>query len=380
MWRVSLFIIAYLAQIFIPNWGGRFPYADRELEITGLPSWIWGFGNFDGVHYLRIAQNGYNFLASQAFFPLYPLIIRFFSTVIPKNPFLDTQVFVDPAFFYSGMLISNLFFVFGLYFFYKLIENDFNKKVAFWSVIFLLAFPTSFYFGSIYTEGTFLFFVSSCLYFLRKEKYILAAVLAALASATRLVGIFLFFSIVIEILKRYKDVKIGYIKLIKILTAVLIAPLGTVIYMLFLQIRFGNAFLFLSVQPIFGTGRSSQSIVVLPQVLFRYAKMLVKIHYLNQGNIIIFLEFAMTTILLVVLICSFKRIRTSYWLFSLVALLLPTVTGTLSSMPRFILSGFLLFPFVVKNLKMRYLYFTIVVLIILHIILLSMFIRGYWVA
>lgn len=208
----------------------------------------------------------------------------------------------------------------------------------------------------------------------------MAAVLAALASATRLVGIFLFFSIVIEILKRYKDVKIGYIKLIKILTAVLIAPLGTVIYMLFLQIRFGNAFLFLSVQPIFGTGRSSQSIVVLPQVLFRYAKMLVKIHYLNQGNIIIFLEFAMTTILLVVLICSFKRIRTSYWLFSLVALLLPTVTGTLSSMPRFILSGFLLFPFVVKNLKMRYLYFTIVVLIILHIILLSMFIRGYWVA
>lgn len=67
VWRVSLFIIAYLAQIFIPNWGGRFPYADRELEITGLPSWIWGFGNFDGVHYLRIAQNGYNFLASQAF-------------------------------------------------------------------------------------------------------------------------------------------------------------------------------------------------------------------------------------------------------------------------------------------------------------------------
>jgi len=73
-WRLSLFLIAFVSIFLITKFGARFPYVDRVLEITNLPSWIWGFGNFDGVHYLRIAQNGYTSDYSQAFFPLFPLL------------------------------------------------------------------------------------------------------------------------------------------------------------------------------------------------------------------------------------------------------------------------------------------------------------------
>lgn len=34
------------------------------------------FASWDGVHFLHIAQNGYSYEHSHAFFPLYPLAVR----------------------------------------------------------------------------------------------------------------------------------------------------------------------------------------------------------------------------------------------------------------------------------------------------------------
>lgn len=68
VWRVALFAVAFIAILFIPKWGGWFPDEERVLIPTKLPSWIWGFGNFDGVHYLKIMQDGYKNIFSQAFF------------------------------------------------------------------------------------------------------------------------------------------------------------------------------------------------------------------------------------------------------------------------------------------------------------------------
>ena len=114
-WRILLFLTAFLATLVITKFGGRFPYVDRVLTVTGLPSWVWGFGNFDGVHYLRLAQDGYSAQYSQAFFPLYPLLIRIFN-FLPKGN-LDANFFVDPSYFYTGLILSNIFFAASLYFF-----------------------------------------------------------------------------------------------------------------------------------------------------------------------------------------------------------------------------------------------------------------------
>ncbi len=87
----------------------------------------------------------------------------------------------------------------------------------------------------------------------------------------------------------------------------------------------------------------------------------------------------MTIVPLTLLVFYFRKMRFSYWIFSLGCLILPTFTGTLSSMPRYSLMTFLIFPLVVMSLGRNF-KFIALSLIILQVILLMMFSRGYWVA
>jgi len=371
IWRVGLFLVAFLSIYLLPVFGARFPYADRVLQITNLPYWIWGFGNFDGVHYLRIAQDGYLAQYSQAFFPLFPLLVRFFSFVFSKVPNLDTNIFTDPAYFYSGIILSNLFFLSALYVLYQLINIDFKKNIAFLTVIFLLVFPTSFFFGSIYTESLFLLLAVSVIYLIRKGYFFWAAILISLSTAARITGALLIPLYLIEVFKNKN--KIAYIWS-------LIAPLGLLIYMYYLRITFNDPLYFLSSQPVFGAGRSSSEIILLPQVIYRYIKIFLTTNILSLPFFNAFLEFAFTIVPLGFLIVFFKKMRLSYWVFSISTLLIGTLTGTLSSMPRYALIPMvLLFPYLITRFR-KYIKPAILVSILLGTILTMLFIRGYWVA
>ncbi len=383
VWRLSLFLAAAAALIFIPIFGARFPYKEQVLEITGLPEWVWGFGNFDGVHYLRIAQNGYDAMYSQAFFPLYPLIIRFAGEIFSsfKNINLDTNVFVDPVYFISGLLISNVALLPALFFYIKLIQLDLSEKIALRSVIFLLAFPTAFYFGSIYTESLFLLWLILTFYFLRKNNYLLSGVFILLASSTKFVGLILIVPMLIEVILSFKNDRFNLksSEFTKAVIGLLIAPLGLLFYMLYLRLNFENPLYFLTSQPFFGASRSGSEIILLPQVIFRYFKIFLSVPinslaFLNSAT-----EFLFTIGILAVLLLGFKKIRLSYFIFTLLVLLIPTLSGTLSSMPRYVLASVLVFPFLVNALG-KYFKYILILLAVGQVALLSMFIRGYWVA
>ena len=370
-WRVALFLIAFLSIYFLPVFGARFPYTDRVLEITHLPYWVWGFGNFDGVHYLRIAQDGYFAQYSQAFFPLFPILIRLFSFIFPRVANLDLNIFTDPAYFYSGIILSNLFFLGALLVLYKLIKIDFDKDISFLSIALLLMLPTSFFFGSIYTESLFLLLVVSSIYLIRKSHFFWAAVVIALSTLTRITGVMLIPLYLIEAFKAKK--KINYLW-------TMITPLGLIAYMYYLKITFNNPLYFLTSQPVFGAGRVSNGLVLLPQVIYRYFKIFITTKVLSLPFFNAFLEFSFTLIPLGILIAIFKKVRLSYWVFSLSTLLLGTLTGTFSSMPRYALvSMVLLLPYLVVKFRKH---FTLLSLIsvLLGIILITLFIRGYWVA
>lgn len=370
-WRVVLFFIAFLSIYLFPVFGARFPYADRVLEITRLPYWIWGFGNFDGVHYLRIAQDGYLAQYSQAFFPVFPVLIRFFSFVFPRISNLDTNIFTDPAFFYSGIVISNVFFLAALYVFYKLIEIDFKKDVATLSIILLLVFPTSFFFGSIYTESLFLLLSVSVIYLIRKGYFFGAALLIAIATATRVTGLLLIPLYLIEAIKSKKIINYLW---------TLITPMGILIYMIYLKINFRDPLYFLTAQPIFGAGRSANQIILLPQVIYRYIKIFMTTNILSLPFFNALLEFTFTLIPLIILALMFKKMRLSYWVFSITTLLLGTLTGTFSSMPRYVLvSIFLLLPYLVSQYK-KIVKPAMFIMAILGIFLIMLFVRGYWIA
>ncbi|KKQ83887.1 MAG: hypothetical protein UT08_C0028G0006 [Candidatus Woesebacteria bacterium GW2011_GWB1_38_8] len=287
IWRVCLFFVAFSSNYLIPQFGARFPYYNTALEPTGLPNWIWGFGNFDGVHYLRLAQEGYIAKFSQSFFPVYPLLIKFFN-FLPKDPAIDTRTFVDPSYFYTGLILSNLFFLGFLVFFYKLLKLDYSEKIARLSLILVLVFPTSFYFGSIYTESLFLMLAAASVYYFRTKKYILAGILAAVASATRIVGIFIPVIFLIEMFMNRKNIKVK--ELASQAVGLLLAPLGLIVYMYYLNRNFGDFLLFLNSQPGFGAGRSSQAYILLPQVIFRYIKMFLTVKFNGKSRFSSFLE------------------------------------------------------------------------------------------
>lgn len=374
LWRVSLFLIAFFASQLV-IFGGRFPYFDKILIPTGLPSWIWGFGNFDGVHYLKIAEEGYKAEYSQAFFPLFPLLIGVLGSIFDN--FFNYYL----AYFLSGVFLASLFFIFSLSLLYKLFKLDYSEDVTKKSIFLILAFPTSFYFASIYTESTFLFFTLLSLTFMRQKNFLFSGIFILLASATRLIGLMLIPALIFEMYLSLKkgELKNNSTKFTKALIGLLIAPLGVLFYMLYLRFRFENPLYFLTAQPVFGAERSISEIILLPQVIFRYIKILVSVPFNSLTFINAGTEFIFTLFFVGLLVIFSKKLRVSYFIFMLLSILLPTLTGTFSSMPRYILSGVLLFP-LITVLSGKLYNHVVAIFIFLQIILLTLFIRGYWVA
>ena len=108
--------------------------------------------------------------------------------------------------------------------------------------------------------------------------------------------------------------------------------------------------------------------------------MLVTVDPTNHIFYTVALEAASGVIFLILTIYAFKRTRLSYALFGLLSYIAPTLTGTLSSMPRYVL---ILFPcFIIlgasKNNKFQRLW--LVISAILLAINTAFFIRGYWIA
>lgn len=376
-WRVALFLIAFFGVLVVASFGGRFPYADRVLTVTNLPSWIWGFGNFDGVHYLRIAQNGYTANFSQAFFPVYPFLIKIFN-LLPKGN-LDFSIYTDPSYFYTGMVLSAVFFILALYFLFRLWSEEYGSKTTWLSIILLLTFPTSFYFGSVYSESIFLLLTVLTFWFVRKDKFILAGVAASFASATKIQGSLLFIYLLIELIYRYKDHSLTRFDLVKKgITALALSVTGLASYMFYLWKVLGDPVYFLTSQPAFGADRSSAPLIPLPQVFYRYIKILTETSASSLAFWNASLELFMAILVIIALVITFKKVRFSYWIFALLAVLMPTLTGTFSSIPRYVLLAFPILP-AIANFRKAVKYI-IIAQVLLGAVLIMLFTRGYWVA
>jgi Gpi18-like mannosyltransferase len=266
----------------------------------------------------------------------------------------------------------------ALYFLFKLWAKEYNRKTATLSILLFLSFPTAFYFGAIYPEALFLLLAILVFWFAKKGNLFLAGVFAALASATKVQGILLFLFLAIELWNKYKKVKM-YKKFWLDLAGVIISPLGLIAYMLFLKGSVGDPLFFLTSQPAFGAGRSSLPLILLPQVIYRYMKIFVTVNPLSLTFFNAMLELVFTSVLVVGLVVVFKKIKFSYWLFVCLAVILPTLTGTLSSMPRYALLAFPIIPIIAIRFNKASKYI-IIAQSVLQVVLLSLFIRGYWVA
>ena len=76
IWQIALMLIIFLANKYAPT-SNQYLYTEKNLLS---PVWLWNRANFDGMHYLDIARRGYG-IYQQAFFPLYPKLIRLIAPV-----------------------------------------------------------------------------------------------------------------------------------------------------------------------------------------------------------------------------------------------------------------------------------------------------------
>ena len=364
VWRLILFLIAALAPQILA-YQPSFPNA-VGLSHFNLPKWLYSWGNFDGVHYLTIARKGYLGTGLiQAFFPLYPLLVRFLN-IIFQNRLL------------TAIVLSNLMSIAMLLSFYLLIKDDLKKT---WSIaiLLLMIFPSSFFFGASYSESLFLTLIFLSFYFFKKEKLFWVVILTSLASATRVVGIFLVPAFIIaQFFKKKNKIKLKKVLLI------CLGSLGLLIYMFYLWRVFGDPLYFFHLQSKFGASRQT-NLVLLPQVIWRYIKILMTVRPINLKYYAYSQEFVLSIWALVVLIkASFsKRIPLEQLIFAFLAYLLPPLTGNFSSMPRYILVCFPIFIYLAQNWSQKKAWKKIFYLTISSILLIInciLFIQGYWVA
>ena len=193
-----------------------------------------------------------------------------------------------------------------------------------------------------------------------------ASVIGVFASATRLIGLFLAIALAIPS-KKFKK-----------LMPLLIVPIGFLLYVLYLKVEFNNPLYFLTAQSVWGQERSATTIVLLPQVLWRYFKILSTTSGLPLFNAAF--ELGLTTLAILLLIMGFNKIKKEWSVFAWIAILLPTLTGTLASMPRYVLVAFPIY-IVLAHIKSSFLK-TVILFIFAIFLAVStiLFTRGYWVA
>lgn len=373
VWRVLLFAPLFVSELFLDYRNGYdytniWKFTKPYEPVSSFLLYPWA--NFDGVHYLRIAGEGYTY-DNLGFFPLFPMAIKLLSVI-----FGSEQTF-GAGHFFSGFLIANIAFLAALFMLYKLIELDYSAKTAKLAILFLLVFPTSFYFGSIYSESLFLLLMLLSLYFARKKQMLVGSFFGLLTSLTRLVGISLLPALIYELFRKEKTAKK---RLIGALSFLLI-PLGYIGYSFFNWTISGNAFSFIKAHGTLGNARSVDSVILIPQTLFRYIKILLNLPYSQYEWWIALLELATFVFAALLIFYAWKKgVRFSYILFALVAFLIPASSGTFTGLPRYVL---VLFPIfialaLIKNRLVQIAYVT--TSLILLFILLMFFSKGYFVA
>lgn len=193
-------------------------YGLIRAPLEGWQHWlVEPFRNWDGTWYSLIADEGYSqqYTATAAFFPLYPWMMDWGSRL--------TGLPVETV----GWLISRLAFLGALIMISLLVSHDFNINIARWSMVALAVFPTSFFFGAVYTESLFIFLAVTTLWAARKNDWLLAVIACFFAVLTRSAGIMLGIPMAVLFIQQHgKDLRAWFPKVF----LGFIAPLGLVVF------------------------------------------------------------------------------------------------------------------------------------------------------
>ena len=193
--------------------------------------------------------------------------------------------------------------------------------------------------------------------------------------AARFVGIAIIPALIFEF---YVQKKTLFSK--KIIPLFLI-PLGILSYVWFNFMQWGNPLHFIEAQGNLQNNRSIDSIILFPQTVFRYLRILTSVNSHQYEWLIALLELSTFIFVSVMFfIACKKKIRTSYLIFAFLAFLIPVSSGTFTGLPRYSL---VLFPIFIAMALVKNKIFKIaycVIGVILLFLLFMLFSKGYFVS
>jgi hypothetical protein len=290
------------------------------LTVVGMlavsesnPLAVWD--RWDVGWYLEIAKNGYRDIdfglgtqKSYAFLPLYPLLARLLSRV--TGDLLS-----------AGLILSNAAFFVGLVYLYRLARLDYGERASMSTVEYAILFPMGLFFSAFLSESLFFMLAVMSFYYCRKRMWFRVGVLGFLASLTRIFGILLLVPILLEYARKRK---IG-----KDILPLSLIPLGLLVFVLYIWAITGDYLMLSRVQGAWGR--------ILQSPLDSLYGGFHTVHGTAQTALGFSLYAVFCTAFMLI-----KRMRSSYVVYSLLAVFAPLSFG-LMSMPRFVIAIFPLY-------------------------------------
>jgi hypothetical protein len=271
---------------------------------------------WDAYWFLDVAQNGYYLrdekgISNVVFFPLYPLLVRMLGPLAGGNLVL------------AGWILSGLFLGLAVCQLTRL-TREFHPEIdPQLPAAFLLVFPAAFFLNAVYSESLFLFLSLSTVLWARRGHFVLASVCAALASATRVAGVFLCVLLAVEFVHAH-----GWRALLtRRAWPLALAPAGALAFFVYHWIAFGDFFLYLKAQRLYGRDFEMEAV----DYAIRNNPDLVNTVY----------DLAFTAVAVLLGIVALIRMRTSYGVYMLVSLGVALSSGTDLGVARY---SMVLFP------------------------------------
>jgi hypothetical protein len=329
--RLGVILVGFLAVILI----GFPPEAEKRWRIydndfLDLP------GRWDTGWYLGIANQGYSFVpdAKQddqqniAFFPAYPMAIRYFSAVFGRQPL------------WTGVVISIVAFYFALVYLLRLARSELGDEAqAVTAVVLLAAYPFAVFFSAAYTESLFLLTLLGAVYHFRQNQLWRSALWGFVCGLTRPPGCFL--SVVLGLMAvapvwdaaRWRVIQpaIGWPSIGRRLLAASAPGLGMLAFSAFVYQLTGHAFQWTMQNQAWGRVYRGLDVIFLDRFGFIADNGLY--HYAATQTIDFFYSIAVL-LALVAVVPVYRRFGLPYAVFIVLNVLPPMSAGGMLSMGR----------------------------------------------
>jgi Gpi18-like mannosyltransferase len=269
---------------------------------------------WDGTWYRYIAERGYASpmpAVATAFFPAYPLAVRAVAFVVR-----DLQV--------ACLLVSNGCLVAAALLLKKLLRFDYDERVCRRAIVFLLFNPVSFFFSAGYTESMFLLLSIGALLAARQGRWLGSGLCGALLTATRPPGLLIAAPLLAEHFIQWRQQRENLRRLFhpRLLWLGLV-PVGLALYLFHCYTIRGDWLAPVHAQDVW------RKTLTWPWQSFFSPQNFSRAHIpLYQGIV--------AAAVVLIIAGFFLRIRASYLVYAVVAVLFYLAWGTLDALPRFL--------------------------------------------